>query len=31
MRKSVYVRVRIEPRIKEKAEAVFQELGITPS
>src|SRR3989339_535419 len=29
--KSVYVRARIEPGLKAKAEAVFNELGISPS
>lgn len=31
MSKSAYIRARIEPDIKAKAEAVFHELGITPS
>ena len=31
MNKSAYIRARIEPSIKAKAEAVFEELGVTPS
>lgn len=31
MSKSAYIRARIEPDIKAKAEAVFDELGVTPS
>jgi len=31
MNKSAYIRARIEPNLKEKAEIVFNELGITPS
>ena len=31
MSKSAYIRARIEPSLKAKAEKVFRELGITPS
>lgn len=31
MKKTAYIRARIEPSLKAKAEAVFDELGITPS
>jgi len=31
MRKSAYIRARIEPSLKAKAEGVFHELGMTPS
>lgn len=31
MSKSAYIRARIEPDLKAKAEAIFGEFGITPS
>lgn len=31
MNKSAYIRARIEPDLKNQAEAVFHELGLTPS
>lgn len=31
MHKSAYIRARIEPDLKARAEAVFNELGVTPS
>ena len=31
MNKSAYIRARIEPDLKAKAESIFHELGVTPS
>ena len=31
MTKSAYIRARIEPMLKAKAEAVFNQIGMTPS